>query len=90
LGKVVKHIYPIKGMEERVMKKTDGTETTRATYSINYGRIREIEQDLQDWYDRLPAHWRPSNDGPIEVIRYVSHCVHFSNVHTDRNIQANQ
>lgn len=80
LGKVVKYIYPIKGMEERVMKRSDGTETTRATYTINYGRIREIEQDLQDWYDRLPAHWRPSNDGPIEVIR-VRTLLRFSYAH---------
>lgn len=71
LGKVIKHIYPIRGMEECVMKMPDGTEATRAVYSINYGRIREIEQELQNWYDRLPAHWRPSNDGTIEVIRYV-------------------
>ncbi|KAB5570709.1 fungal-specific transcription factor domain-containing protein [Coniochaeta sp. 2T2.1] len=66
LEKVVRHIYPIKGMEESIRKKE---ESTNATYVINYGRIREIEQDLQDWYDRLPEYWRPSPEGPIEVIR---------------------
>ncbi|KAH8909980.1 hypothetical protein BR93DRAFT_444523 [Coniochaeta sp. PMI_546] len=66
LEKVVRHIYPIKGMEESFRMKD---ETANATYVINYGRIREIEQDLQDWYDRLPEYWRPSPDGPIEVIR---------------------
>lgn len=71
LGKVIKHIYPIRGMEECVMKRVDGTDTTRATYPIDYSRIREIERDLQDWFDQLPAHWRPSNDGEMEVIRYV-------------------
>jgi hypothetical protein len=69
LEKVVKHIYPLKGMEECVRKKE---ESTNATYLINYGRIREIEQNLQDWYDRLPEYWRPNPDGPVEVIRCVS------------------
>jgi hypothetical protein len=68
LEKVVRHIYPIKGMEESFRKKE---ESTNATYVINYGRIREIERDLQEWYDRLPEYWRPSHDGPIEVIRCV-------------------
>jgi hypothetical protein len=68
LEKVVRHIYPVKGMEESLRKKE---ESTNATYVINYGRIREIERDLQDWYDRLPEYWRPSPDGPIEVIRCV-------------------
>lgn len=69
LENVITHIYPIKGLEECVIKKEDGS-STNATYLINYGRIQEIEQNLQDWYDRLPVYWRPSPEGPIEVIRY--------------------
>lgn len=69
LEKVVRHIYPIKGMEESFRKKE---EITNATYVISYGRIREIEQDLQDWYERLPEYWRPAPEGPIEVTRCVS------------------
>jgi len=67
LEKVVKYIYPLKGIEECAMNG----DRPNATYSISYGRIKEIEAELQDWYERLPTRWRPSSEGPIEVIRYV-------------------
>lgn len=61
--KVVKYIYPLKGVEEcATVPKT-------ATYMIDYRYIREIETDLQVWHEQLPQRWRPSAEGPIEVLR---------------------
>jgi hypothetical protein len=68
LSKVIKHIYPLKGVEECVMNGN----RPNARYMINYAKIREIEQDLQEWYEQLPIYWRPSPEGPIEVIRSVN------------------
>lgn len=59
LMKVVKHIYPLKGAHEGA----------HATYMIDYHRIQEIESDLQIWQEQLPERWRPSAEGPMEVMR---------------------
>jgi len=67
LRNIVKHVYPLKGVEETVMSG----ERPNATYMISYAKIKEIERELHEWYEELPAHWRPGTDGPIEVIRYV-------------------
>ncbi|KAK0722851.1 fungal-specific transcription factor domain-containing protein [Lasiosphaeria miniovina] len=65
LSKVVKHIYPLKGVEECVMNG----DRPNATYMISYSQIKEIERELHEWYEQLPVHWRPNPDGHIEVIR---------------------
>jgi len=70
LRNIVKYIYPLKGVEECVMNG----DRPNATYMISYARIKEIERELHQWYEELPIHWRPSPDGPIEVIRYVLQC----------------
>ena len=70
LAKVIKHIYPLRGMEGCV---SDDGAPTNTTYMISYAMIKEIEGELQEWYERLPSRWRPGPDGPIEVIRYVAH-----------------
>lgn len=66
LSKITKHVYPMKGTGTR---QAGGQ--GRSTYLISYGRIKEIEADLSSWYERLPEIWRPSSEGPIEVVRYV-------------------
>jgi hypothetical protein len=66
LESVVRHIYPLKGVEECVMSG----ERANATYLISYTRIKEIERELHEWYEQLPTHWRPSSEGTIEVVRY--------------------
>jgi len=66
LAKVIKYIYPLKGIEECVMKG----ERPNATYMISYARIKEMECELHEWYEQLPIQWRPSYEGSIEVIRY--------------------
>lgn len=67
LSKVTKYVYPMKGLGQSVMKDNKPT----STYLISYGRIKEIEAELHSWFERLPQNWRPSADGPIEVVRYV-------------------
>lgn len=64
LAKITKYVYPMKGMAQSA--KGD---KTKPTYNISYSRIKEIEADLHEWYEKLPETWRPSPDGPIEVVR---------------------
>ncbi|KAJ0118437.1 fungal specific transcription factor domain-containing protein [Diaporthe amygdali] len=66
LMKVIKYIYPLKGIEDAV---TSSDNESSATYMIEYRRIKEIEGDLQVWHEQLPQRWRPSAEGPIEVMR---------------------
>lgn len=66
LMKVIKYIYPLKGLEDAVTS-SDGDSSP--TYMIEYRRIKEIEGDLQVWHEQLPQRWRPSAEGPIEVMR---------------------
>lgn len=63
LMKVVKYIYPLKGIE------ACATASPAATYVIEFRRIKEIENDLHMWREQLPERWRPSAEGPMEVTR---------------------
>lgn len=65
LTKITKFVYPMKGSGPGAMKDNMPT----STYLISYGRIKEIEADLHTWFERLPQNWRPSAEGPIEVVR---------------------
>lgn len=61
LSKVIKYIYPLRGVEE----------SSRGSYSyaISHARIREIERDLQDWLDKLPMGLKPGGEAAPEVLR---------------------
>lgn len=63
LTKVIKYIYPTKGLEQSIK----GTATS--SYVISHAKIREIERDLADWLDKLPMALRPGADATPEVIR---------------------
>lgn len=63
LSKVVKYIYPTKGVEQAVQ----GSATT--SYVISHAKIREIEHDLSDWLDKLPMELRPGGTGSPELLR---------------------
>lgn len=65
LAKITKYVYPTKSQHETVGLDNGAN----PTYQISYGRIKEIEADLHEWYERLPEHWRPSAEGPLEVVR---------------------
>ena len=66
LMKVIKYIYPLKSIKDAA---TGSNDASSATYMIDYQRIKEIEGDLQEWHEKLPQRWRPSAEGPIEVLR---------------------
>ncbi|GJC90235.1 activator of stress genes 1 [Colletotrichum liriopes] len=68
LAKILKFVYPLKGLGQSVMKG----DKPGATYLISYSSIKRIEAELQEWYEVLPAQWRPRPDGPVEVIRLKS------------------
>ncbi|KAI1412921.1 hypothetical protein F5Y13DRAFT_179783 [Hypoxylon sp. FL1857] len=77
LGKVVKHIYPLKGMEQ---SETEGVGQPYASYMISYGKIKEMEKELQRWNEDLPVAWRPDSEGPVEVVR-VRNLLRFTFAH---------
>lgn len=62
LGKVIKYIYPIKGLEESLQGSTK-------SYVISHAKIREIEHDLAEWLDKLPMALRPGGEGSPNVLR---------------------
>lgn len=63
LTKVIKYIYPIKGLEQSLHGNS------KASYVIGHAKIRDIERDLADWLDKLPMALRPGGEGPSEVLR---------------------
>lgn len=36
---------------------------------ISYGKIKEMEKELQQWNEDLPVAWRPDSEGPVEFVR---------------------
>lgn len=63
LLKVVKYIYPLKGVENAANSKSD------RAYLVSHAKIREIERDLQGWMEELPMMFRPSDDAPRDLAR---------------------
>lgn len=61
LAKICRYIYPIKG--------TQSQGAGSLTYSINYSRIRQLEQDLQNWLDDLPMALKPGGETSPLMIR---------------------
>ncbi|RDW71274.1 hypothetical protein BP6252_07837 [Coleophoma cylindrospora] len=63
LTKVIKYIYPIKGLEQSFHGNS------KTSYVIGHAKIRDIERDLADWLDKLPMALRPGGEGTSEVLR---------------------
>ena len=63
LAKICDYVYPIKG--------TQSGGNNSVTYSVSYSKIREIEQDLQQWLDHLPMALKPGGEAPYIIIRCV-------------------
>lgn len=81
LAKITKHVYPMKGTAQSVKsQKSAASGASAVSYSVSYSRIKEIEGELHDWFEKLPDKWRPSPDGPIEVVR-VRHLLRFVYAH---------
>lgn len=66
LAKVVKYIYPIKSLEHSLHGRSN------QSYRVSHAKIREIEQDLQEWMENLPMALRPGGDAPPELLRQVT------------------
>jgi Fungal specific transcription factor domain len=65
LAKVIKYIYPMKGVERCI------SATSSPTYVISHAKIREVERDLKEWHEKLPMAFRPGGDVSEDVLRYV-------------------
>ncbi|KAI0023141.1 fungal-specific transcription factor domain-containing protein [Xylariomycetidae sp. FL0641] len=76
LGRVVKNVYPLKGMDHGGVEG----EGPYASYTISYAKIKDMEEELQQWNEQLPVAWRPSPDGPVEVVR-VRNLLRFAYAH---------
>lgn len=63
LEKICKYVYPIKG--------TQSGGKNSVTYSVSYSKIREVEQNMQQWLDQLPCALKPGVEGPAIIFRYV-------------------
>lgn len=56
LRKIIKYIYPIKGLERTLNARSN------QSYVVSHARIRELEQDLQEWMESLPMPLRPGGE----------------------------
>ena len=62
LAKTVKYIYPVKGLARASDQPTQ-------SFAVNHARIREIEQNLHEWMEKLPMALRPSGNPPPQLVR---------------------
>ena len=62
LEKTVKYIYPIKGNEH--LRRNNNS------YVVSHTKVREIEQDLQTWMEKLPMPFRPGEETSPEFMRW--------------------
>ena len=63
LQKIMRYIYPI--------KNTQHVRSQAQSYVVSYAHIREIERDLQEWMENLPASLRPGGPASPHLERYV-------------------
>ena len=63
LAKVIKYIYPTKGLEQSVQGSTS------SSYVISHAKIREIERDLAEWLDKLSMALRPGGEANPQWLR---------------------
>ncbi|RDW86517.1 putative C6 transcription factor (Mut3) [Aspergillus mulundensis] len=59
--KIVKYIYPLKTAQHR--SESD------QRYVVSHSKIREIERDLQNWMEELPAALRPGTEVSPQIER---------------------
>jgi hypothetical protein len=65
LSRVIKQIYPLNGIELSNAEFGQPQES----YMISFAKIKEMEGDLQQWFEELPVAWRPNSEGPDEIVR---------------------
>lgn len=62
LAKTAKYIYPNKNPAHAPSK-------SRYSYMVSHAKIREIEQDLNEWMENLPMALRPGGEARPELAR---------------------
>jgi hypothetical protein len=78
VAKIMRYIYPIKGMER-------GMSGQPGSYAVSLNRVRELERDLRDWKESLPAYLTPGFDSPPAFIR-AQHLLRMSFAHAQMMI----
>jgi hypothetical protein len=61
LAKLCKAVYPTKG--------TQAGSKDSVTYTVGYSKIRELESDLAQWLDQLPAQLKPGSEASPLITR---------------------
>lgn len=59
LAKTTRYIYPVKATPS----------SSNQPYAVSHARVREIEQDLQTWMERLPMALKPGGESTPEIER---------------------
>lgn len=65
LAKVIKYVYPIKGI------KRSANARTVQSYVVSYARIKEIQEDMQEWMDQLPMQLRIGGEASSALLRFA-------------------
>ncbi|KAI9717750.1 MAG: hypothetical protein M1812_004479 [Candelaria pacifica] len=63
LTRVIKYIYPIKGLEGTMHGRSN------QSYAVSHARIMELERDLQEWMENLPMPLRPGGEVSPKLAR---------------------
>lgn len=64
LSKVIKNIYPVKGGLNQALHSPQSP-----GYVVSHSKIKEIEGDLIQWFERLPMALRPEAEASEEIVR---------------------
>ena len=59
LAKTVKYVYPLQTMRVH----------SEHAFVVRHAKIREVEQDLQQWMEDLPMALRPGGEEPTQLVR---------------------
>jgi len=62
LAKVVRHVYPVKGMVRGISGKS-------GSYMVSYAKVCEVEHDLQEWRENLAWDLGPDAYVPAGFLR---------------------
>ena len=59
LAKTIRYVYPLHTMRSK----------SKHAYVVSHSKIREVEQDIQQWMEDLPMALRQGGEAPSELIR---------------------
>lgn len=61
MAKTVRYVYPLHTMRSK----------KKHAYVVQHAKIREVEQDMQQWMEDLPMALRPGGEALPELLRYI-------------------